>query len=146
VSLPPAVELYKITASVLGVKQGSNTRYSGASTWFRVMFTTAAGAPLIGRKPGMTRGASLIDTVAIPQRREIPTSNRIPAAPASVARLTHQLQAATGVLSMKKERIIPPSKRELTDASKMLKRGHSSAGRVMAEQRQAKRQGARRSK
>jgi hypothetical protein len=47
---------------------------------------------------------------------------------------------------MKKERIIPPSKREVRDASKELRKGHSSAGRVMAEQRVAKSQGARRSK
>jgi hypothetical protein len=47
---------------------------------------------------------------------------------------------------MAKERISPPTKRELRDASKELRRGHSSAGRVLAEQSVAKRQGVRRSK
>jgi hypothetical protein len=43
----------------------------------------------------------------------------------------------------KKERIKPPTKRELTDASKQLKKGHSSAGRVMADASVAKREGVR---
>ncbi len=46
----------------------------------------------------------------------------------------------------KKERIIPPSRRELRDASGQLKKRHSSGGRTMADQSVAKRQGAKRSK
>ena len=44
----------------------------------------------------------------------------------------------------KKERIIPPSKRELHDASKQLRKRHPSGGRTMADQSVAKRQGAKR--
>ena len=42
----------------------------------------------------------------------------------------------------KKETITPPTKRELSDASKQLKSGHSSGGRVMADKSVAVRQGA----
>lgn len=44
----------------------------------------------------------------------------------------------------KKERITPPSRKELSDASKQLKKGHSSAGRTMADAAVAKKQGAKR--
>lgn len=40
-----------------------------------------------------------------------------------------------------KERIKPPSRRELSDASRQLKKGHSSAGRTMADKSVAVRQG-----
>jgi hypothetical protein len=43
-----------------------------------------------------------------------------------------------------KEKIVPPSKRELKDASKELKKRHPSGGRTMADQAVAKRQGAKR--
>jgi hypothetical protein len=47
-----------------------------------------------------------------------------------------------GVSQMpKKETIKPPSKKELTDASKQLSKGHSSGGRTMADASVAKRQG-----
>jgi hypothetical protein len=42
---------------------------------------------------------------------------------------------------VKKETIKPPSKKELADASKQLMKGHSSAGRTMADASVAKRQG-----
>jgi hypothetical protein len=42
----------------------------------------------------------------------------------------------------KKETIKPPTKKELTDASKQLKKGHSSAARTMADKSVAVRQGA----
>ncbi|MBS0362982.1 MAG: hypothetical protein JSR98_16515 [Proteobacteria bacterium] len=42
----------------------------------------------------------------------------------------------------KKETIKPPTKRELTDASKELRKGHPSGGRVMADKSVAVRQGA----
>jgi hypothetical protein len=42
---------------------------------------------------------------------------------------------------MAKETIKPPTKKELTDASKQLKKGHSSAGRTMADKSVAVRQG-----
>lgn len=41
----------------------------------------------------------------------------------------------------KKETIKPPTKRETSDASKELRKGHSSGGRVMAETSVATRQG-----
>ena len=41
----------------------------------------------------------------------------------------------------KKETIKPPTKKELTDASKQLHKGHSSAGRTMADKSVAVRQG-----
>ena len=44
----------------------------------------------------------------------------------------------------KKERVIPPSKRELKDASRQLKKRHPSGGRTMADESVAKRQGVRR--
>lgn len=44
----------------------------------------------------------------------------------------------------KKETITPPSKKELRDASKELRKGHSSGGRTMADQSVAKREGAKR--
>ena len=40
----------------------------------------------------------------------------------------------------RKETIKVPTKKELTDASKELKKGHSSGGRVLAEKSVAKRQ------
>jgi hypothetical protein len=43
-----------------------------------------------------------------------------------------------------KETIIPPAKKALKDASKELKKGHSSGGRVMADKSVAKREGAKR--
>jgi len=42
----------------------------------------------------------------------------------------------------KKETIKPPTKRELTDASKELRKGHPSGGRTMADKSVAVRQGA----
>jgi hypothetical protein len=42
----------------------------------------------------------------------------------------------------KKETIKAPTKKELTDASKELKKGHSSGGRVLADKSVAVRQGA----
>jgi hypothetical protein len=44
----------------------------------------------------------------------------------------------------RKEKIVPPSKRELKDASGELKKRHPSGGRTMADQSVAKRQGAKR--
>jgi hypothetical protein len=44
----------------------------------------------------------------------------------------------------KKETIIPPSKKDLRDASSQLRKGHSSGGRTMADQSVAKREGAKR--
>jgi len=44
----------------------------------------------------------------------------------------------------KKETIIPPSKKDLKDASKELKRGHPAGGRTLADQSVAKREGAKR--
>jgi hypothetical protein len=41
----------------------------------------------------------------------------------------------------KKETIKPPTKKELSDASKELKKGHPSGGRTMADASVAKRQG-----
>jgi hypothetical protein len=41
----------------------------------------------------------------------------------------------------RKETIKPPTRREIVDAARGLQRGHSSAGRVLAEQKQAIRQG-----
>jgi hypothetical protein len=41
----------------------------------------------------------------------------------------------------RKETIKPPTKKELTDASKELKKGHSAGGRILAEASVAKRQG-----
>lgn len=46
----------------------------------------------------------------------------------------------------KKERIIPPSKKDLRQASKALRRGSGIGGRVMADQAAAKRQGVKRRK
>ena len=43
---------------------------------------------------------------------------------------------------MKKEVIKPPTRRETTDASKELQKGHSAGGRVLAERSVAVRQGA----
>ncbi len=43
-----------------------------------------------------------------------------------------------------KERIIPPGKKELTDGSRQLKKGHSSGARTMADKSVAVRQGAKR--
>ncbi|MBV9508753.1 MAG: hypothetical protein JO303_00550 [Caulobacteraceae bacterium] len=42
--------------------------------------------------------------------------------------------------SGRKETIKPPTKRELTDASKQLRKGHPSAGRTMADKAVAVRQ------
>lgn len=44
----------------------------------------------------------------------------------------------------RKETIIPPSKRAVKDASKELRKGHSSGGRTMADRSVAKREGAKR--
>lgn len=44
----------------------------------------------------------------------------------------------------KKETIIPPSKKALSDGSKELRKGHSSGGRTLADQSVAKREGAKR--
>jgi hypothetical protein len=44
-------------------------------------------------------------------------------------------------MTVKKELIKPPTKKELTDASKELKKGHSSGGRVMADKSVAVKQG-----
>ncbi len=41
-----------------------------------------------------------------------------------------------------KETIKPPTKKELTDAAKQLRQGHSSAGRVLAEKATAVKQAA----
>ncbi len=46
----------------------------------------------------------------------------------------------------KKETIKPPTKRELADASKQLRAGHSSGGRVMADKSVAVREGVSRSR
>lgn len=43
--------------------------------------------------------------------------------------------------SGRKETIKPPTKRELTDASKQLRQGHPSGGRTMADKSVAVRQG-----
>lgn len=43
-----------------------------------------------------------------------------------------------------KETIRPPSKKELSDASRQLKKGHSSGGRTMADASVAKREGVKR--
>jgi hypothetical protein len=47
---------------------------------------------------------------------------------------------------MSKERIVPPSKRELSAASKLLKKGNPAGARVMADASVAKREGAKRSR
>lgn len=44
------------------------------------------------------------------------------------------------------ERIVPPSTKELRDASPQMKKGHSSSARTMADASVAKRQGAKRPK
>lgn len=44
-------------------------------------------------------------------------------------------------MATKKETIKPPTKRELTDASKELRKGHSSGGRTLADKSVAVRQG-----
>lgn len=41
----------------------------------------------------------------------------------------------------KKEKIKPPTKKETTDASKELKKGHSAGGRVLVEKQIAIKQG-----
>jgi len=46
----------------------------------------------------------------------------------------------------KKERIIPPSKKDVRAASKELRGGSGPGGRVMSDQSVAKRQGAKRGK
>jgi hypothetical protein len=45
----------------------------------------------------------------------------------------------------KKETIKPPTRKDLTDASKQLRKGHGSGGRTMADASVAKRQGVKRS-
>ena len=45
-----------------------------------------------------------------------------------------------------KERITPPSKKDLRSASRSLRRGNGPGGRVMADQSVAKKQGASRKK
>jgi hypothetical protein len=44
----------------------------------------------------------------------------------------------------KKETIVPPSKKALKDASKELRKGHSSGGRTLADASVAKREGVKR--
>lgn len=44
-------------------------------------------------------------------------------------------------MAKSKETIVPPTARELKDASKELRKGHSSAGRTMADASVAKREG-----
>lgn len=44
-------------------------------------------------------------------------------------------------MATKKETIKPPTKKETTDASKALRKGHSSGARVMADKSVAVRQG-----
>lgn len=44
-------------------------------------------------------------------------------------------------MAKSKETIKPPTKRELSDASKQLRQGHPSAGRTMADAAVAKKQG-----
>ena len=44
-------------------------------------------------------------------------------------------------VSSGKETIKPPTKKELTDASAQLRKGHSSAGRTMADKSVAEREG-----
>lgn len=46
----------------------------------------------------------------------------------------------------KKEKIIPPSKKELAAASKALRKGNTLGGRVMADGAAAKKQGVKRKK
>jgi hypothetical protein len=41
----------------------------------------------------------------------------------------------------KKERIVAPTKKALSDASKQLRKAHPSAGRAMADESVAKKQG-----
>lgn len=43
---------------------------------------------------------------------------------------------------MAKERITPPTKRELKDASRLLRQGHPAGGRVLADKSVAVREGA----
>lgn len=45
-----------------------------------------------------------------------------------------------------KERIIPPSKKDVREASKELRKGSGPGGRVMSEQRVAKHEGVKRKK
>jgi hypothetical protein len=51
-------------------------------------------------------------------------------------------KAKTAAKGAKRETIKPPTKKETTDASKQLKKKHSSGGRVMADKSVAVRQGA----
>lgn len=44
-------------------------------------------------------------------------------------------------MATKKETITPPTKKELEDASKQLRKGHSSGGRVLVERAIAIKQG-----
>jgi hypothetical protein len=44
----------------------------------------------------------------------------------------------------KKEKIIPPSKKALKDASKLLRKKHPAGGRTLADKSVAKREGAKR--
>jgi hypothetical protein len=46
----------------------------------------------------------------------------------------------------KKERIIPPSKKDVSQSAKALPKGSGPAGRVMSDQSVAKRQGVKRGK
>jgi hypothetical protein len=54
--------------------------------------------------------------------------------------------ATKGKGSGGKERITPPTKRELGDASRQMRGGHSSGGRTMADASVAKREGVKPSK
>jgi hypothetical protein len=50
-------------------------------------------------------------------------------------------KARNDSIMAKKETIVPPAKKALRDASKQLKKGHSSGGRTLADQSVAKREG-----
>jgi hypothetical protein len=50
------------------------------------------------------------------------------------------------MVAKKKEKIKPPTKGELTDASKQLRKGHPSGGRTEADESVAVRQGVKKTK
>jgi hypothetical protein len=51
-----------------------------------------------------------------------------------------------GIDMSNKEKIVPPSKKDLKDASKEMKKGHGAGGRTMSDASVAKKQGATRPK
>ena len=55
------------------------------------------------------------------------------------------VKPASGKGGSRKETIKPPTKKELTDASKQLRKGHPSGGRTLADKSVAVRQGVARS-